>query len=88
MDTEGLCGMLPLAVGMPVALTQHVDRSEKALLKGRVAHVHSWDWPENDQQPRLVRLGPHTHTHTHRDAHEANKQEKPKLDKNEATAHM
>ncbi|CAE7259812.1 pfh1 [Symbiodinium natans] len=50
MDTEGLCGMLPLAVGMPVALTQHVDRSEKALLKGRVAHVHSWDWPENDQQ--------------------------------------
>ncbi|CAE7457464.1 pfh1 [Symbiodinium natans] len=40
MDTEGLCGMLPLAIGMPVALTQHVDRSEQALLKGRMAHVY------------------------------------------------
>ncbi|CAE7466896.1 anks1b, partial [Symbiodinium sp. CCMP2456] len=56
MDTEGLCGMLPLAIGMPVALTHHVDRSEKLLLKGRVGYVHSWDWNENDQQPRVVHL--------------------------------
>ena len=34
-----LYGMLPLAVGMPVALTDHVDRSEKALLRGRVGTI-------------------------------------------------
>ncbi|CAE7372587.1 pfh1, partial [Symbiodinium sp. CCMP2456] len=54
MDTEGLCGMLPLAIGMPVALTHHVDRSEKLLLKGRVGYVHSWVWHDNDQQPSIV----------------------------------
>ena len=55
MDTEGLCGMLPLATGMPVALTHHVDPSEdKALLKGTVGYVHSWTWMENDQQPEVV----------------------------------
>ena len=59
METEGLCGMLPLAIGMPVALTQHVDRSQKSLLKGRTGYVHSWFWKENEQQPRVVRLGPH-----------------------------
>ena len=59
MDTQGLPGMLPLAIGMPVALTQHVDRSQKSLLKGRTGYVHSWDWKDNDQQPRVVRLGPH-----------------------------
>ena len=53
-DTGDLCGMLPLAVGMPVALTQHLDRSKKALLKGRIGHVHSWIWPDNEQQPQVV----------------------------------
>ncbi len=57
-DTADLCGVLPLAVGMPVALTQHIDRSEdKLLLRGRVGRVHSWHWPENDQQPKVVSLG-------------------------------
>ena len=57
MDTEGLCGMLPLAVGLRVALTHHMDRSEeRCLLKGRQAFVHSWDWEENDQQPSVVCL--------------------------------
>ena len=54
MDTEGLLGMLPLAVGLPVHLTQHVDRSDKCLLKGRLGYVHSWEWLENEQQPRVV----------------------------------
>ena len=50
-DTADLCGTLPLAVGMPVALTYHLDRSpDKMLLKGSVGRVHSWVWPENDQQ--------------------------------------
>ena len=44
---------------MPVALTHHVDRSQKCLLKGRTGYVHSWDWKDNDQQPGVVRLGPH-----------------------------
>ena len=35
---------------MPVALTQHMDRSpDKMLLKGTVCRVHSWDWPDNDR---------------------------------------
>ena len=54
MDTEGLCGMLPLAIGMPVALTHHIDRSKKFLLKGRLGHVHAWEWQENEQQPSIV----------------------------------
>ncbi|CAE7251314.1 pfh1 [Symbiodinium natans] len=54
MDTEGLLGMLPLAIGLPVQLTQHIDRSDKYLLKGRLGYVHSWEWPENQQQPRVV----------------------------------
>ena len=37
-----LYGMLPLAIGMPVALTDHVDRSEKALLRGRIGTVVGW----------------------------------------------
>ena len=32
-DTGDLCGMLPLALGMHVALTDHIDRSEKLLLQ-------------------------------------------------------
>ena len=57
-DTADLCGMLPLAIGMPVALTQHLDRSQdKLLLKGRVGRVHSWIWHDNDRQPKVVNLG-------------------------------
>ena len=47
--------MLPLAIGMKVALTQHLDRSQdKLLLKGTVGRVHSWVWPENDPRPSTV----------------------------------
>ena len=35
--------MLPLAEGLPVAMTDHIDRNpEKNLLKGRVCYVDSW----------------------------------------------
>ena len=38
-----LYGMLPLIHNMPVALTDHIDRSpDKQLLRGRIGHVHSW----------------------------------------------
>ena len=47
--------MLPLAIGMKVALTQHLDRStDKLLLKGTIGRVHSWQWNENDRLPSVV----------------------------------
>ena len=40
---------------MPVALTEHLDRSaDKCLLKGSRGRVHSWVWPENDRAPSVV----------------------------------
>ena len=53
--TGDLCGLLPLAIGMPVALTDHVDRSpDKLLLRGKQGHVHSWVWRENNNLPDVV----------------------------------
>ena len=47
--------MLPLAIGMKVALTHHIDRSQdKLLLKGTIGRVHSWVWLENDPRPSIV----------------------------------
>ena len=35
--------MLPLMFGMPVAVTEHMNRSyENRILKGRVGYIHSW----------------------------------------------
>lgn len=42
-DTGGLFGMLPLVRGMPVHLTTHIDRSEKALLTGRSGELVGWE---------------------------------------------
>ncbi|CAJ1385553.1 unnamed protein product, partial [Effrenium voratum] len=54
-DTENLSGMLPLAVGMRVVLTDHLDRSEdKLLLRGSSGRVRSWVWKENDLRPTCV----------------------------------
>ena len=53
--TGDLCGLLPLAIGMPVALTDHVDRSpDKLLLRGKQGHVHSWVWRDNNNLPDVV----------------------------------
>ena len=42
-ESGDLYGMLPLIRGMPVALTDHIDRSqEKNLLRGRRGYIHSW----------------------------------------------
>lgn len=46
--------MLPLAIGMKVALTEHLDRP-KNLLKGSVGRIHSWAWKENDR-PAIGRV--------------------------------
>ena len=55
-DTGDLPGMLPLAIGLPVALTDHIDRGAKLLLRGRVGYVREMDWPEEQKQPNLVVL--------------------------------
>ena len=49
-DCNKLYGMLPLVRGMPVALTDHIDRNpKKLLLRGKVGYVHSWvEHPEED----------------------------------------
>ena len=54
----------PLAVDMPVALADHLDRSsEKQLLKGTVGHVHSWvlhpDERSEETPPGVPRLLSH-----------------------------
>ena len=42
-ETGDLYGLLPLVHGMPVALTDHLDRNpEKQLLRGKIGHIHSW----------------------------------------------
>ena len=42
-ESGDLYGMLPLIHNMPVALTDHIDRSpEKQLLRGKVGYIHSW----------------------------------------------
>ena len=38
-----LYGMLPLVLGMPMALTDHIDRNpDKQLLRGNIGILHSW----------------------------------------------
>mgnify|MGYP003333894031 CR=1 FL=1 len=42
-ESGDLYGILPLMKGMPVAMTDHIDRGDrKRILRGRVGHVHSW----------------------------------------------
>ena len=52
-ECSDLYGMFPLIKGMPVALTDHIDRNpEKNLLRGCVGHVHSWILHQDDQQEK------------------------------------
>ena len=63
-DCGSLYGMLPLVVGMPVALTDHLDRNpKKNLLKGRIGYIDSWVKSEKedtafDHEKRLLRYVP------------------------------
>ena len=42
-ESGDLYGVLTLMKGMPVAMTDRIDRSiDKRILRGRVGHVHSW----------------------------------------------
>ena len=42
-----MMGKLPLAMGMPVVLTDHLDRSSKSLLRGRAGTIVGWDLGED-----------------------------------------
>ena len=49
-ESGDLYGIVPLARGMPVALTDHIDRSpDKQLLRGKVAKIHSWVLAEGEK---------------------------------------
>ena len=42
-ESGDLYGLVALVKGMPVALTDHIDRSpDKQLLRGKVGELHSW----------------------------------------------
>ena len=48
-ESGDLYGMLPLMKGMPVAMTDHVDRSQdKLILRGRVGTVVSWTLADDE----------------------------------------
>ena len=48
-DCSDLYGVLPLAQGMPVRLTDHYDRNRKTLLlRGRIGYVKSWVLDERE----------------------------------------
>ena len=47
--------MLPLVVGMRIALTHKLDDSpDKKLLMHRTGRVHSWEWPAGAAHPSIV----------------------------------
>ena len=57
-ESGDLYGFLPLAEGMPVALTDHIDRSEdKNLLRGRVGRVQSWICDGDGEHDQVTRGG-------------------------------
>ena len=63
-DCGNLYGMLPLIVGMPVVLTDHLDRNPNInLLKGKLGRVDSWVEHEKedtvfDSEKRILRFVP------------------------------
>ena len=63
-DSGDLYGMFPLVKGMPVALTDHLDRNPaKNLLKGKIGYIDSWVEHEDedsayDNEKRILRYVP------------------------------
>ena len=62
-ESGDLYGVLPLMKGMPVAMTDHINRSiDKRVLKERVGHIHSWELDKDETSTlsngkrRLTRL--------------------------------
>ena len=50
-DSGGIMGLLPLVKGMPMALTDHLDRSpDKNLLRGKIGTLVGWFFDEEDER--------------------------------------
>ena len=48
-ESGDVYGIVTLAKGMPVALTDHIDRSpDKQLLRGKIGEIHSWILDEKE----------------------------------------
>ena len=56
-ECGGLYGLLPLVRGMRVACTTHLDRSEKALLRGRSGTLVGWKLDPRDDRPAAACKG-------------------------------
>ena len=55
-DCGALYGMVPLIRGMPMSLTDHVDRNPKVqLLRGRIGYIE--DWIEGDDEDITFEAG-------------------------------
>jgi hypothetical protein len=52
---NGLWGMLPLVIGMRLALVDHLDRSDKCLLRGRSGTLTGWVL--DPREPELAATG-------------------------------
>ena len=49
-ESGNVYGVLPLLIGMPVAVTEHINRSyERGIVKGRVGYIHSWVLAPDEQ---------------------------------------
>ena len=58
-ESGDLYGMLPLILGAPYALTDHLDRNpEKQLLRGKIGYLHHWilDTRETSEMEGGVRV--------------------------------
>jgi len=56
-ECGGLYGLLPLVRGMRVACTTHLDRSDKALLRGRSGTLVGWKLDPRDDRPAAACKG-------------------------------
>jgi hypothetical protein len=49
-ESGDLYGVLPLIKGMPMAMSDHIDRNvDKRILRGRVGYVHSWVLADDEE---------------------------------------
>ena len=50
--TGGIMGILPLVKGLPVRLTDHIDR-DRGLYKQTKCTIHGWSLSINEERPLL-----------------------------------
>ena len=66
-ESGDLYGMLPLMIWMPVAVTEHINRSlDNIILKRRVGYIHSWDLAPDENKTNTKRSTHFAHITTRR----------------------